>query len=563
MTIDVTSLTHRRPTDRWNRVSVGDMLERLIWSVPDQDAIIGREGAFAHPEHERLTYRQANAIANRFANALLARGLKSQDRVLMVCENSVESYLTKLAVAKAGLVVVPLNPSLAVDVIEHLLKLTEPSFAIVDADSWQRIAPAFENVKLAPSVTITIGGDVAKGSVTFAELIASAPDTEPVVEIHGDDIWEILFTSGTTALPKGAMLSHSNAYMSAYGYALTLTRGVRFDGDLRLCSFLPLIYHIGGQIFGLSVLLSGGTLILGRRPNAEKVAAACSEEKATTLWGGSPTMINAFADALTSDPKKYDVSTLGVIVYGWASITPKTLETLRSFTRSDVVAVEIFGQTEAIACHRFWPDKWRDVFDAHAPQENYVGLPSPLLASFVSDKEGNSLEGRPGVVGEAVYRSPSVMAGYYKDEKATQLAFDKGWFHSGDSCTYDDRGFRIMIDREKDIVKTGGENVSSLRVEAVLAQHPAVARVAVIGLPHERWGEAVTAVVIRRENHGETEGDELIAFCRKTLAGFETPKQVLFVESFPETVGGKILKYVLRARFGDDRAAKIRGGDGS
>lgn len=559
MTIDVTHLTHRRATDRWNRVAVGDMLERLVWSVPDQEAIVGCAGAFAHPEHERVTYRRANAITNRFANALLARGLKSEDRVLMVCENSVESYLTKLAVAKAGLVVVPINPSLAPDVIAHLLALVEPAFAIVDAECWPRIASAFAMKQLTPAVTIPIGGDVVPGSVSFADFIASAPDTEPESEIHGDDIWEILFTSGTTALPKGTMLSHSNAYMAAYGYALTNTRGVRFECDLRMCSFLPLIYHIGGQIFGLSVLLTGGTLILGRRPNAEKVAEACSKEKATTLWGGSPTMINAFADVVANAPQSYDLSALGLVIYGWASITPKTLATLKSFTRDALVTVEIFGQTEAIACHRFWPDKSRELFDQFAPQANYVGLPSPLLASYVSDKEGNSLIGQPGVVGEAVYRSPTVMAGYYKDEAATQLAFDKGWFHSGDSCAYDDGGLRIMIDREKDIVKTGGENVSSLRVEAVLAQHPAVARVAVIGLPHERWGEVVTAVVIRRQNYGQIEADALITFCRQTLAGYETPKQVLFVETFPETVGGKILKYKLRAQFGDERAAKNRG----
>jgi acyl-CoA synthetase (AMP-forming)/AMP-acid ligase II len=154
------------------------------------------------------------------------------------------------------------------------------------------------------------------------------------------------------------------------------------------------------------------------------------------------------------------------------------------------------------------------------------------------------------VAGEAVYRSPAVMAGYYRDEAATEHAFRFGWFHSGDSCAYDDDGLRIMLDRYKDIVKSGGENVSSLRVEAVLAQHPDVAKSAVVGLPHARWGEAVTAVVVLRDGAGATE-DDLIKHCRAGLAGYETPKSVVFAADLPETVGGKVLKYRLRADHAD------------
>jgi acyl-CoA synthetase (AMP-forming)/AMP-acid ligase II len=160
------------------------------------------------------------------------------------------------------------------------------------------------------------------------------------------------------------------------------------------------------------------------------------------------------------------------------------------------------------------------------------------------------LDDQPGVPGEAVYRSPAVTAGYYRDEPATEEAFRYGWFHSGDSCVYDDQGLRIMVDRYKDIVKTGGENVSSLRVEAVLHQHPGVAKAAVIGLPHERWGEAVTAVVVAEPGQEASEAD-LIAFCHERLAGFETPKRVVFVDALPETVGGKVLKYKLREQYAD------------
>ena len=548
MTIDVTSLGNRRATARWNRVAVGDLLERLTWSVPDKVGIIGWEGAYAYPEHQRVTYAQADRIANRIANALLGAGLPSKARVLLVCENSVEAYLTKLGIAKAGLVIAPVNPSLAADVIEELIKRTEPSLTIIDAECWPKLAPIFERAGVKPGVTIPLGGETVAGSRSFADFIASAADTEPDVEIHGDDIVELQFTSGTTAMPKAVMLSHVNAYLAASGFALSMTRGLRCESDLRLCSFLPLIYHIGGQIFGLPVLLCGGTLLIGRKPNADAIVQAVSREAITALWSGSPTMVGTFAESLLKHRQAFDTTALGVIVYGWGAIAPGTLSTLREMCGDDFVAIEIFGQTESVACHRFWPHRWEEIFRRHCPETNYVGIPSPLLASHVMDTEGKSLHGQTGVVGEAVYRSPVVMQGYYKDEAGTRAAFAHGWFHSGDSCVYDDQGFRIMVDRSKDIVKTGGENVSSQRVEAVLALHPHVARVAIVGLPDARWGESITAAIILRPTDTPPTEAALIAYARERLAGFETPKKVVFVESYPETVGGKIMKHVLRVQ---------------
>jgi acyl-CoA synthetase (AMP-forming)/AMP-acid ligase II len=209
----------------------------------------------------------------------------------------------------------------------------------------------------------------------------------------------------------------------------------------------------------------------------------------------------------------------------------------------ELVTLGIFGQTEAIACHRFWPSKWPEVHRRTAPAVNYVGVPSPLLASDVVDETGAPVRGEPG---EAVYRSPIMTAGYYRNPEATAEAFRGGWFHSGDSATVDGDGLRIMVDRYKDIVKTGGENVSSMRVEAVLTGHPDVLRAAVVGLPHERWGEAVTAVVVPQPG-AEPDADAIVAYCRERLAGFETPKRVVVADALPETVGGKVLKYKLRA----------------
>jgi acyl-CoA synthetase (AMP-forming)/AMP-acid ligase II len=551
MAIDVEKLYDRRADNRWDRTCVGDVLERVTWSRPDRVAITGWPGAFATPEFERLTYREADEVVNRIAQGLLARGLQRGDRVLLVCENSVEAYLTKLGVAKAGMVNVPLNPALAPDVIAQLLALAEPRFAVVDAELWAAVQPAFETPGLSPDVTIGIGGGPVARSVAFPEFLAGASPEEPDAVVHGDDIWELLFTSGTTALPKGVMLSHTYAHMGAYAFALSLTRGVPVEADLVLCSFLPVIYHVADQCLSLPAFLTGGRLVIGRRPVPGEMAAAVRREQVTALWGGSPQLVKAFAAAL--DAGEPDC-TLKVLVYGWGAVEPGVLATLKEQCGQDFLLMGIFGQTEAISCHRFWPDREQEKYVRAGSSVNYVGIPNPLLASTIMDFDGSSLLDKPGVPGEAVYRSPAVCSGYYRDLPATEEAFRYGWFHSGDSCIVDDDGLRIMVDRYKDIIKSGGENVSSIRVEAMLHEHPQVAKAAVIGLAHDRWGEAVTAVVVRTPDATVTE-DELVDWARARLAGFETPKAVVFADALPETVGGKVLKYKLRQAMADLYAA--------
>ena len=547
-TFDVTTLRGRRAVQRWERTSVGDVFERLTWSYPDKTALVGRPGAYGERRFASLTYREADAVSNQVAHALAAAGVQPGDRVLLFCENSVEAFLAKIGIAKAGMVAMPLNPSLAEDVVEHLVRHAEPALAIVDAELWPRASAAFGRTGLAVGATITIGGEPVAGSPSFSGFVDGCPVEEPDVEIHGDDIWEMLFTSGTTAMPKGVMTSHAASHLAAMNFALSLTRGVRLEGDLRVGTFLPVIYHVGDLIFTLSAFLAGGSLVLGRRPVPDQVAATVAEERVTALWAGSPQFVAALVAQIESGG--YDVSSLGVLVYGWGALAPPTYRALLDHAGEDLVVLGIFGQTEAIACHRFWPSRWPDTYERTAPATNYVGLPSPLLASDVVDEVGTSLRDRPGVAGEAVYRSPIITAGYYKNEEATREAFRGGWFHSGDSAAVDEDGLRIAVDRIKDIVKTGGENVSSLRVEAVLHEHPAVARVAVVGLPHERWGEAVTAVVVPAPD-AEATADELVAHCRSRLGGYETPKAVVFADELPETVGGKVLKYELRARYAD------------
>ena len=238
-------------------------------------------------------------------------------------------------------------------------------------------------------------------------------------------------------------------------------------------------------------------------------------------------------------------SMMSPVWFGWAPLSPGSLAAFRRLCAPEIKVYEICGQTEAVACHRFHIDQHLDMYLREAPASNHVGKPSPIMAATVWDEQGQDLRGQQGVAGEAVYRSPAMFSGYYRDAKATEEALAGGWFHSGDSFAYHDDEVRLMVDRYKDIVKSGGENVSTIRVEAVLQQHPTVERAAVVGVADERWGEAVTACVIPRA--GTTvDSEALIAFARERLAGFETPKRVVVMDEFPTTVGGKILKYKIR-----------------
>jgi acyl-CoA synthetase (AMP-forming)/AMP-acid ligase II len=540
--IDVTTLRGRRAVNRWERTAVGDVFERLTWSYPDATAVTGRPGAYGEERFASVTYRQADEIACQVAHALADQGLEPGARVVLFCENSVEAYLAKIGIAKAGMVAMPINPSLATDVLEHLIAQAEPGLAIVDAELWPRAEEAFTGTGLRVGATVTIGGGPVAGSPSFGGFLDGRPTTEPDVEIHGDDIWQLLYTSGTTAMPKGVMTSHAASHLAGLNFAVSLTRGLRVETELKVLTYLPMIYHVGDQIFTLSAFLSGGSLVLGRRPVPDQVVAAIAEERPTAVWAGSPQFVAALA--AEADRTGADLSSLTVLVYGWGALAPDVYATLLR-EAPGLTVLGIFGQTEAIACHRFWPAKWPEVYDRSAPAVNYVGVPSPLLASDVVDETGASLRDTPHTPGEAVYRSPIVTAGYYLNEDATREAFRGGWFHSGDSAAVDDDGLRIMVDRFKDIVKSGGENVSSLRVESVLHSHPAVEKAAVIGLPHAHWGEAVTAVVVLRAG-AEADQESIVEHCRARLGGYETPKAVVFADALPETVGGKILKYKLR-----------------
>ena len=546
---DVETLRGRRADQRWNRMAVGDMLERVTWATPDKVAFVGWEGAYADPRFARLTYREADQAANQVAHALLDEGLQPGDRVLLYCDNSIEAIVLFFGIAKAGMTAVPVNSLLAPDVLAYALDLVEPGLVVADAGLVARGADVFAAKGLAPRVVIEIGGTADEGAVSFSRWLEGRPTDEVDVAVHGDDIWALLFTSGTTSMPKASMTAHSYSLLSGYSYAMSYTRGLAYETDLVVGCFLPIVYHCGHNSTVMPAIISGGTVVIGRRPDDVALAEAVTREKVTAVWAGSPLWVQKLTEVAESRPADIDLSSLTVVLFSWGAMKPDLFTRMRAVAGGSVQLLEVFGQTESQSCFRFWPDAHPDRAAESFRGINHVGLPTPLLAADIHAPDGRSLVGQERVAGEAVYRSPMITQGYYRNAEATAEAFRHGWFRSGDSCEYvggEDRA-QVMVDRLKDVVKSGGENVSSVRVESVLSDHPAVGRVAVIGLPDEKWGEVVTAVVVPVPGQAIGEAD-LVDWARARLAGFETPKRVVFATELPETVGGKIRKNGLRAQ---------------
>ena len=543
MSIDVERLRERRNDARWNRVSVGDIIERMTWNEPDKVALIATDDATVNPAFARVTYAQANALVNQVANGLLERNLPPATRIAMLCETSNEAWLTKIGIAKAGMVAAPINVMMAPDVIGESLARVDAQLSVVDQGIWERLRKAPGTDALEP--ILSIGAEPEGALPSFEQFIECASADEPDVVIHGDDIWELLFTSGTTANPKAVMVSHTYTYLAAYSHMLTMTRGLEHESEMRMGVFTPMVFHIGDHLCIFGPLVCGGTAIVGRKPDGRSMAEACTREGVTCLFGGSPQFVEELVRVVEENPDPYDFSRLTMMFFGWAPLAPDSLEAFRRLCNPKLKVYELIGQTEAVACHRFFIDRHLDLYLREAPSINHVGKPSPVMAATVFDESGADLRTRPGIAGEAVYRSPVMFSGYYRDAAATEEAVRQDWFHTGDSFAYHNDDIRVMVDRYKDIVKSGGENVSSIRVEAVLQQHPAIDRAAVIGLPDDRWGEMVTACVTAVSGE-DIDADAIIAFARERLAGFETPKRIVVVSEFPTTVGGKILKYRLR-----------------
>jgi acyl-CoA synthetase (AMP-forming)/AMP-acid ligase II len=504
------------------RVCVGDMLSRTTERFPNKIAIVDGDVT--------LTYKQLNEKVNQVARTLLQKGFQKGDVVATMCENTHEFVITYFACAKSGLVVMPLNIKLAIDNLAYQLNQSETKVIVFTQSSTEKANSLIELVPSLQELYMTeveeefmFGG---KKIFPFSQLV-SGDVSEVEVVIEDRDTFQLMYTSGTTSKPKGVQTSHLAIYISTLGTSLQY----KLDHNDSSVVVLPL-FHVGGlTCILLPNILVGGTNVLIRQYNASHILNAMEQYR--TTW----TMLSAPMWLEISDQPGLsgrDFSSMRLCVCAIATLPQSRHKQVKSvFNNADIILIS--GQTE------FNPPN-----AAQRPEHGSTsawGPPVVAQSAKIMDDHGNLLP--PGVIGEIVYRGPQSMTCYFKDPKSTSSAFEYGWFHSGDLGYIDEDNVVWFVDRKKDLIKTGGENVASVEVELVIRSHPNVAECAAVGIPHERWSEAITVFAKLKEGESLQE-KELIDYCKERLAGFKVPKKIVFVKGFPMTASGKIQKHELR-----------------
>ncbi|MGK3941625.1 acyl-CoA synthetase [Streptomyces caeruleatus] len=463
------------------------------------------------------TYEELDDAVSRAARLLLDQGLDRGDRVAAYGHNSDAYLIAFLACARAGLVHVPVNQNLTGDDLAYLVGQSGSALVLADPGLADRLPDGVRTLPLRD----------ADGSL-LAGLAATEPYDGP--EPRSEDLVQLLYTSGTTALPKGAMMTHRAL---VHEYLSAITACDLSAGDRPVHS-LPLYHSAQMHVFLLPYLAVGATNVILDAPDGDQLFDLIEQGRADSLFA-PPTVWIGLADR--PDFATRDLGGLRKAYYG-ASIMPvPVLERLRE-RLPKLAFYNCFGQSE------IGPLATVLAPDEHKGRKDSCGRTVLFVDARVVDEEGKEVP--DGTPGEIVYRSPQLCEGYWDKPEETEAAFRDGWFHSGDLAVRDAHGYFTIVDRVKDVINSGGVLVASRQVEDALYTHDGVAEAAVIGLPDERWIEAVTAVVVPR---GEVTEAELLEHVREKLAHFKAPKRVLFVDELPRNASGKILKRELRDRF--------------
>ena len=507
------------------RIALADIVRRSARKSPQKVAVV--DGAV------RKTYADLDADVSRLANALLARGLRPGDRVATLCGNSYETIVAMFGIQRAGLVWLPVNHGLRPEDVEFIFDHAEPRFAIVDDALHAGPLGAVVDGRIGDAALVPFGSTATSRHPGFDALLGAASAVEPVVTIRDRDVAQIMYTSGTTGRPKGVMHTHLSVFTALLGNLVEFEIRASDVGNV----MLPL-FHCAQHTLAAAMLLAGGSIAIMRTTDPLALLETIDREKITMALSLPP-----IYGALLDHPAraKHDLSSLRLCVYGMMQMPEPTLRRLVAEVCPNFQLGT--GQTEMYpSTLSFKPEDHLKKFGS------FWGESGIVTETAIMDDAGTLLA--PGEIGEIVHRGPNVMAGYFRDPEATERSRAFGWHHTGDLGTFDADGHLIFTDRKKDMIKSGGENVASIVVERALAAHPAVAGAAAIGLPHTRWFEAVTAIVVLKPGADATES-AILEHCRARLSPHEIPKAVRFVDAFPVTGTGKIQKNLLRERFSD------------
>ncbi|GAA4994914.1 fatty-acid--CoA ligase FadD5 [Yinghuangia aomiensis] len=500
--------------------------------------------AFQTPDRPALRFRGTtttwSGLRNRvaaLADAFARRGVAPGDRVAVLMHNRPEFVEAMLAANRLGAIAVPLNFRLSPEEMAFILDdsgagllVTEDALAAAAADARTHLSRPLR------LVVADHDGAIADDAERYAQLLREPGDPHPAVDVDVAAPALILYTSGTTGRPKGAVLSHTNLQ----GQALTITRAWRLWGDDEISMVASPLFHSGAIGSVAPMLLVGGCLVIAPtgQLSADQVLDTLESEKVTSVF-----LVPTLWQSVCDDPSvpSRDLTHLRVTSWGAAPASDTLLKRMAEVFPG-AVNVALFGQTEMspVTCVLDGKDALRKI--------GSVGKPIATLAVRVVDDAMNDVA--PGEVGEIVYRGPTMMTGYWNNPEATAEAFEGGWFHSGDLVRVDEEGFFHVVDRKKDMIISGGENIYCAEVENALAGHPDVLEVSVIGRPHDRWGETPVAVIVPRDPEAAPTTEEIRQWAQKRLAKYKLPTEVHVVPELPRNASGKVVKGTLRDIFG-------------
>ncbi|BBY66761.1 acyl-CoA synthetase [Mycolicibacterium helvum] len=508
--------------------SLADIPRRSARKQPDKTAIIDGDVVLSFAEFDHLVDRAAAAFHDN--------GLRPGDRVALLARNCWQYAVLAFATARAGVVLVPINFMLTAEEIAYILGHSKTSAFIVETD----LVPVAEQaMATSPTVTtkIALAPDRRSPPVGWSDFADWLTTTSPAPDIRIDDdqLLRVMYTSGTESRPKGVM--HSSRSLM-WQYISTIVAGSMSGDDVEVHS-LPLYHCAQLDNFLATDIYLGATSIIVPRPDPELVLRTIERHGVTNYFAPPTVWISLLRSPVFDE---VDLSSLRKGYYGASPMPTEILYEMRQ-RLPNLRLWNFYGQTEmAPLASALGPDEQ----DAHA---GAAGRPVVNVETAILDESDNPVAA--GIVGEIAHRSPHLMLGYLDAEEITAQAFSGGWFHSGDLGFYDEHGLLHVVDRKKDMIKTGGENVASREVEEVLYRHSGIEEAAVFGIPHPVWVEAVVAAVVARAGAAPSEA-EILSHCRDHLAGFKTPKQVFFVDSLPKNPSGKLLKRDLRQRFSVD-----------